>query len=477
MQQDRQRIIRDLFDEYIEMYAQRDVRLTERFSHSFTGFTGSWGRLIQDRDEWIRITLQDFQQVPGPIRLEVIKTALQDFCDHVVSIAATLHIHLPHDGDLLASKETRLLLIFRLEGAVWMITHCSYSVPYQHADEDEVFPLNSLQQENLALQALVAERTQALQESQRIYQLLTEDAEDVHWRMDRDFIITYISPADERQRGFSSAEVVGHSVLEQLTDESGEQLSKALNSGETGRPPDGQSGFSKFEIQYRCKDDSLGWGEVVVKSELNDLGEIVGYHGITRNVTERKQLEEQVRLLAFHDTLTNLPNRRLLLEHLYQAMSENKRSHRYGGLIYLDLDNFKSLNDTHGHAMGDLLLIEVGSRLKHCVREADTVARLGGDEYVVLIREMDTQLALARDQAIAVAEKIRVRLAEPYLLRSSPTALSIEHRCTASIGVALFRGHDELPDDLMKRADQAMYEAKEEGRNRVKFAQDADHKS
>lgn len=470
MQQDRQRMIRDLFDEYIKMYSQRDVRLATRFSQSFTGFTGSWGRLIQNRDEWIRITLQDFQQVPGPIGLEVIATSLQDFCDHVVSVAATLHIHLPYDGDLLASKETRLLLIFRQEGAAWMITHCSYSVPYQHADDDEVFPLNSFQQENLALQALVAERTQALNKSQALYRLLTEDAEDVHWQMDRDFILTYISPADERLRGFSSDEVVGHSVFEQLTEESGEQLRKALESSAQNSLQDGQAGFNKFEMQYLCKDGSLIWGEVLSKREYNNLGEIVGYHGITRNVTERKRLEEQVRELAFLDTLTNLPNRRLLLEHLYQAMSESKRSHFYGGLIYLDLDNFKSLNDTHGHAMGDLLLIEVGSRLKHCVREADTVARIGGDEYVVLVRELDTQLAQARDQVIAIAEKIRVRLAEPYLLRSAPDAPTIEHHCTASLGVALFRGHDEIPDSLMKRADQAMYQAKEEGRNRVKVA-------
>ena len=212
------------------------------------------------------------------------------------------------------------------------------------------------------------------------------------------------------------------------------------------------------------------WGEVLFKSEHNDLGEIVGYHGITRNVTERKCLEDQVRQLAFHDTLTNLPNRRLLLEHLNQEMSENKRSHHYGGLIYLDLDNFKPLNDMHGHDMGDLLLIEVASRLKGCVREADTVARIGGDEFVVVLRTLDTQWAQARDQAIAVAEKIRARLAEPYLLRPVPVATATEHECTASIGVALFRGHDEILDSLIKRADRAMYRAKEEGRNRVKLA-------
>lgn len=470
MRHERQRIIRELFDEYVEMYAQRDVRLVTRFSQSFTGFTGSWGRLIQDRDAWISITQQDFQQVPQPIRLEVIDVSMQGLCDHVVSVAATLHIHLPHDADLLASQVTRLLLVFRLEDAAWMITHCSYSVPYQHANDDEVFPLSSLQQENYALQALVAERTQALHESQALYRLLAEDAEDVHWRMDRDFILTYISPADERQRGFQSDEVVGRPVFEQLTHEASAQFRKVLDSCVPNSLPNGRTGSHKLEMQYLCKDGSRIWGEVLFKSEHNDQGEIVGYHGITRNVTERKSLEDQVRQLAFHDTLTNLPNRRLLLEHLDQAMSENKRSHHYGGLIYLDLDNFKSLNDMHGHDMGDLLLIEVASRLKGCVREADTVARIGGDEFVVLLHTLDTQWAQARDQAIGVAEKIRARLAERYLLRPVPVAPAIEHECTASIGVALFRGHDETLDSLMKRADQAMYQAKEDGRNRVKLA-------
>jgi diguanylate cyclase (GGDEF)-like protein len=123
--------------------------------------------------------------------------------------------------------------------------------------------------------------------------------------------------------------------------------------------------------------------------------------------------------------------------------------------------------------MGDLLLIEVASRLKGCVREADTVARIGGDEYVVLLCTLDTQAAAASAQANAVAEKIRTRLAERYVLRSDPAAAAVEHNCTASIGVALFLGRDESKDSLLERADQAMYQAKLAGRNRVQFAHPA----
>ncbi len=475
MSQDRQRKIRELFDEYIEMYARRDDRLTTRFSQNFTGFTGSWGRLIQSRDEWIHVTRQDFEQVPGPIRLEPLDISLQDLCDDVVAVAATLHIHLPGNDSLLASEVVRLLLVFRQEGADWMISHCSYSVPYQSTSEDEVYPIKSLREQNRALQALVQERTQALNESQAFYRMLTEDAEDVHWRMDRHFIITYISPADERMRGFRADEVLGRPVFEQLTEEGGALVRDRLSPNALKDPANGQSPFRKFEVQQRCKDGRLIWGEVLVKYDHDERGELVGYHGITRNVNERKRLEEQIRQLAFHDTLTNLANRRLLLEHLNQAMGESKRSLHYGALLYLDLDNFKPLNDSHGHGMGDLLLIEVASRLKECVREADTVARIGGDEFVVLLRTLDIQRAEASKQASAIAEKIRARLAECYVLQAEPDATAIEHHCTASIGVALFRGHDEPQECLMARADQAMYQAKEAGRNCVQLAPPTEH--
>jgi len=165
--------------------------------------------------------------------------------------------------------------------------------------------------------------------------------------------------------------------------------------------------------------------------------------------------------------------RRLMLEHLDQAMSASKRSQSHGALLFLDLDNFKSLNDTHGHGVGDLLLIEVAARLKACVREADTVARFGGDEFVVLLCELSTSHDEAIDQAATIAEKIRARLAEPYALQATPAGqapATIGHQCTASIGVALFHGREESLKGVVDGADAAMYQAKEEGRNRIRFA-------
>lgn len=470
MHQDRQRKIRELFDEYIEMYAARDDRLTTRFSQNFTGYPGSGSRLIHDREEWVRITRQDFAQVPGRIRIEMLDLALQDLTEDVVVTTAFFHIHLPSGGHQLSREVARLVLVFRLEGAEWMIVHSGISIPYQSAQDGEVYPLKSLQEQNSALQALVDERTQALHDSQALYRLLTEDTQDVLWRTDSQLIITYISPADERLRGFKADEVVGHPVFEMFTDEGVALVKNMIQRRALEEAAGTQVGFLNFEVQHRCKDGRLIWGEVLSKPDRNARGEIIGYHGITREITERKRLEEQVRQLAFYDPLTHLANRRLMLEHLEQAMSASKRSHRHGALLFLDLDNFKPLNDTHGHGIGDLLLIEVAERLKACVREADTVARFGGDEFVVLLCELGTQQDEATEQAAAIAEKIRTRLAEPYVLQAAASTPAIGHQCTASIGVAVFHGRDESQNAVIDRADAAMYQAKEEGRNRIRFA-------
>jgi diguanylate cyclase (GGDEF)-like protein len=211
---------------------------------------------------------------------------------------------------------------------------------------------------------------------------------------------------------------------------------------------------------------------VLSKPERSPQGIIVGYHGITREITQRKLLEEQVRELAFRDTLTHLANRRLLVDRLTQAMSASKRNSRHGSLMFLDLDEFKSLNDAHGHGTGDLLLVEVANRLRDCVREIDTVARFGGDEFVVLLSDLSTDKDEAISQAGGVAEKIRLGLSVPYLLHvmqmNQPDG-TIEHHCSASIGVVVFNGSEASQNDVIDNADSAMYQAKEDGRNLIRF--------
>jgi len=210
---------------------------------------------------------------------------------------------------------------------------------------------------------------------------------------------------------------------------------------------------------------------------LEERGETVQL-AVTRDITQRKSMEEQVRQLAFHDSLTDLPNRRLLMDRLGQAMSASKRSGRYAAMIFLDLDHFKPLNDIHGHEAGDLLLREVATRLTHCVREIDTVARFGGDEFIVMLSELSTDKNDSTMQALAIAEKIREALAEPYQLsinHGESRLVSVTHNCTASLGVALFIDHQGNADDILNRADSAMYTAKDDGRNRVHLYQEPSH--
>lgn len=209
------------------------------------------------------------------------------------------------------------------------------------------------------------------------------------------------------------------------------------------------------------------WFNAWLPREPGGLQEVIS---LANDITQRKHLEDEVRQLAFYDTLTGLPNRRLLHDRIIQARAASRRHLHYCALMLLDLDNFKPLNDTHGHEVGDLLLIEVARRMKQCVRETDTVVRFGGDEFVVLIGALAAEPWASEEQAMQVAEKIREALAAPYHLHTATPEGEeriIEHRCSVSIGVTIFRDNHASESDLLKWADIAMYRAKEGGRNRV----------
>lgn len=199
------------------------------------------------------------------------------------------------------------------------------------------------------------------------------------------------------------------------------------------------------ELINRHKDGSEYNEEVTITPIKNTAGEITHFIAVMRDVTKRKQAEEQIRTLAFYDTLTHLPNRRLLDDRLKQAMVASKRSGRYGALMFLDLDNFKPLNDTYGHGIGDLLLIEAARRITSCVRRSDTVARFGGDEFVVMLDELDSDRHESIQQAGFVSEKIRLALAEPYVLLPHDGKEALTHRCTSSIGIILFINNAASP--------------------------------
>lgn len=212
--------------------------------------------------------------------------------------------------------------------------------------------------------------------------------------------------------------------------------------------------------------------DVEVQGTAIDYDDELAIHVVVHDITQRKKMENQVRSLAFCDALTQLPNRRLLSERLSHALATCRRSGNFGAVMFLDLDNFKPLNDHFGHSMGDLLLIEAARRLTTCMREIDTVARFGGDEFVVVVEELAPDRLEAERLAAHLAEKMRASLSEPYTLsklNADGKAQSVTHHCTTSIGVAMITHNEDSPDDLVKWADAAMYQAKNNGRNQIKF--------
>jgi len=218
------------------------------------------------------------------------------------------------------------------------------------------------------------------------------------------------------------------------------------------------------EIGFRTKsgDHCARWLNIsAVKSEAD---EVTNYIGTFYDISKLKHAEEKIQELAFFDQLTGLPNRTLLIDRMRQALNANARHRSFGALLFIDLDNFKTLNDTLGHDMGDLLLKKAAQRIAGCIRSSDTVARFGGDEFVVLLADLDTQNAkTAAMHAEAVGEKIRAAFTETYRLDL------YEYPCTPSIGIALFSPDDRNVDELLKRADLAMYDAKAAGRNGLRF--------
>ncbi|PJI98721.1 PAS domain S-box-containing protein/diguanylate cyclase (GGDEF)-like protein [Acidovorax sp. 69] len=201
-----------------------------------------------------------------------------------------------------------------------------------------------------------------------------------------------------------------------------------------------------------------------IKTPIRDLhGRVTGVLGVCRDITDRKRAEQEIERLAFYDALTGLPNRRLLLDRLQRSIAACQRTKNLGALLFIDLDNFKDLNDTLGHDMGDQLLAQVATRLVGSVREADTVARFGGDEFVVMLEALAPDLQEAATQAETVAEKLLASLNQPFDLDGG------QHYSTPSIGITLFGDERLTVDELLKRADLAMYQAKAAGRNTQRF--------
>jgi len=274
---------------------------------------------------------------------------------------------------------------------------------------------------------------------------------------DADNLILRVNRAFTKITGYAAEEVVGKnpriiSSGRQNKDFYAEMWNRIKTTGEW-----------EGEVWNRRKNGEIFPEYLTIATVKDSDDNITNYVGSLSDITLRKEAEEEIRSLAFFDPLTRLPNRRLLLDRLQQAWASSARSGREGALLFIDLDNFKTLNDTLGHDIGDLLLQQVAHRLLSCVRENDTVARLGGDEFVVMLEDLSEDRLEAAAQTEAVGEKILATLNQAYQLAGH------EYRNTPSIGATLFHDHQQATEDLFKHADIAMYQAKKAGRNTLRF--------
>jgi diguanylate cyclase (GGDEF)-like protein/PAS domain S-box-containing protein len=255
--------------------------------------------------------------------------------------------------------------------------------------------------------------------------------------------------------GYERDEIVGHTSHELnfwADPEDRQEMVAALRE---------HSSFRGMQTRYVRKNGEIIW--ILVSATLIEIEGVPCILSVIQDISAAKAAEDQIRDLAFYDTLTHLPNRRLLMERLRQSLAARSRTNRKRALLFVDLDNFKTLNDTLGHQTGDLMLQEVAVRLVACIRESDTVARLGGDEFVVMLEDLSDVPEEAAAQAESVGEKILAAIEQPFWL-SGRECLS-----TSSIGITVFGDKRESTDEVLQQADIAMYQAKAAGRNTLRF--------
>ena len=299
-------------------------------------------------------------------------------------------------------------------------------------------------------------------ESESRFRIMADDAPVLIWMTETDKLCTFFNRGWLDFTGRGLAQELGNGWTEGIHPDDLQHCMSIFFQAFDAR--------QAFVMEYRLKNHQgdYRWITDSGKPRFDAEGRFLGFIGSCMDITDRHLTEDQNKRFAFNDPLTKLANRRLLSDHLDLSVANAKRNGHYGALLYLDLDNFKPLNDLHGHASGDLLLIETAKRLNQCVRETDTVARLGGDEFVVLLSHLNTDLSEAIAEALHIAEKIRLMLEKPYqLAHDANNSERVKHCCTSSIGIAIF-GKDQVDaDQVLQNADHAMYQAKRSGRNSI----------
>ena len=340
-----------------------------------------------------------------------------------------------------------LTLTFEIQGLKggrrWMETH---AVPLRHLGE--------------AVQLAVTRDITARKQSEEALRIAATAFESQQGMVvtDAQRVILRVNQAFTRITGYSALEAIG-------------QYPSMLSSGRQDKPfytalsqVLEHEGAWSGEIWNRRKSGEMYPEWLNISAVKDEDGVATHYVGIFTDISQRKAVEEQIEALSFFDPLTRLPNRRLLIDRLAQALHTGTRHSRKSALLFVDLDNFKTLNDTVGHHQGDMLLAQVAQRLKTCVRDGDTVARLGSDEFVVILEELSEISEVAANQAEAVGEKVLTSLGPRFQLGNGA------HHSTASIGITLFGGaQQESHEEPLKRAELAMFQAKSAGRSSLRF--------
>ncbi|NLD96328.1 MAG: PAS domain S-box protein [Synergistaceae bacterium] len=297
---------------------------------------------------------------------------------------------------------------------------------------------------------------EALRESEAKYRFLTESMKDVIWTLDVATLrFVYVSPSVERLRGYTPEEIMAEPLDAALTPESAALVRRQIDEGMkkfTKNENIPNSVFHTEVVEQPRKDGTTVWTEVVTGYWRNPRNGRIEIHGVTRDISERKEVEAKIAHMAQHDPLTGLPNRALFADRLERALAASRRSGIPTALMFLDLDQFKPVNDTYGHAVGDVLLQQAAERMKSALRASDTVGRIGGDEFVVLLPAVER-----REDAIHVAEMLLAVLREPFSIERR----SVEISCSIGIAIHPEDGRDEI--ELAKNADTAMYWAKRDG--------------
>jgi len=383
--------------------------------------------------------------------------------------------------DLLAAANRNLVQALAILLAVWLLVFGGAWVLARGvmdrglAEEMRIRELNEqleqrvlertarLESANQELNREIAERSRA--EAELRIAAIAFDSQEGMMVTDAHGVILRVNRAFVEETGYSAEDVVGRKRTMLTSGREDAALDDAM--WETVQ----RCGAWQGEVWDRRKNGEVYPVWLTISAVKGQGGLVTHYVATHIDITQRKAVEDQLHKLAFYDPLTQLPNRRLLLDRLGHVLAGSTRSRNQGAIMFIDLDNFKALNDTQGHDVGDRLLAEVAQRLKSSVRQGDTVARLGGDEFVVMVQDLAAD-SMVVAQVEAVAEKILAALDCPYRLvfdAELGRRNALNYHCTASIGITLFGAHSTNVDELLKQADLAMYQAKDSGRNAIRF--------